>query len=92
LCGRPGEAAITINYMGHVGVSRVIVPRATQSATTVQPPANNQIDELVWAKLRKLGLRASDLCDDATFLRRLHLDAEGAVRCSFGLVHVYLQI
>ena len=35
--------------------------------------------KLVWTKLQKLGLRASDLCDDATFLRRLHLDAIGTL-------------
>lgn len=81
---RPGEAAITINYMGHVGAARVIVPRETAATTSspaldAHPPMNNQIDELVWNKLQKLGLRASDLCDDATFLRRLHLDAIGTL-------------
>ncbi len=76
---RPGEAAITINYMGQVGVSRVIVVRAGLGSTFEPPPANNEIDHLVWSKLQKLGLRASELCDDATFLRRLYLDAIGTL-------------
>jgi hypothetical protein len=75
----PGEAAITINYMGQVGVSRVFVPRATLGFTFERPPANNQIDDLVWSKLERLGLSASELCDDATFLRRLYLDAIGTL-------------
>lgn len=76
---RPGEAAVTINYMGHVGVSRVIVPRETVADATADFPSTNEIDRLVGVKLQKLGLRASDLCDDATFLRRLHLDAIGTL-------------
>jgi hypothetical protein len=75
----PGEAAITINYMGQVGASRVLVPRASVPQPYPAVPSNNSIDELVWQKLRKLGIAPSDLADDATFLRRLYLDAIGTL-------------
>ena len=41
------------------------------------PRANNFIDELVFKKLKQLGLPPSDLCDDATFLRRVTIDIAG---------------
>lgn len=75
----PGEAAVTINYMGHVGATRVLVPRPSVPEPYPDVPANNHIDELVWLKLRKLGITPSELADDATFLRRLHLDSIGTL-------------
>ena len=39
----------------------------------------NYIDELVDAKLRKLRIAPSGLCDDATFLRRAYLDITGTL-------------
>ena len=41
------------------------------------PPEKNYIDELVFGKLRKLGLPASQPCDDSTFLRRVTIDIAG---------------
>jgi hypothetical protein len=80
----PGEAAITVQYMGQVAAVRVLIPRpsnpnAIESAATAAWPVNNEIDRLVWAKLRKMGIEPSGLSDDATFLRRLHLDAIGTL-------------
>lgn len=42
-----------------------------------QPPANNFIDELVAKKLQRTKTLSSDLCSDAEFLRRIHLDLTG---------------
>jgi hypothetical protein len=75
----PGEAAITINYMGHVGCVHFQVPRAKGTGPYPHLPANNQIDELVWAKLRKLAILPSPLAGDPAFLRRLYLDASGTL-------------
>ena len=76
-----GEAAITVQYMGQVAAVRVLVPRPNSvKATETTPwPTNNSIDELVWAKLRKMGIEPSGIADDATFLRRLYLDAIGSL-------------
>ena len=37
------------------------------------------IDELVFAKLQKLGIPPSELCSDQEFLRRVYLDAIGTL-------------
>lgn len=40
---------------------------------------NNFIDRLAAAKFREIGISPSPLCDDATFLRRVYLDAVGTL-------------
>lgn len=75
----PGEAAITINYMGHVTSTRVTVPRQSFPDPYPKIPANTRIDTLVWTKLQRMGIVPSGLTDDATFLRRLHLDTIGTL-------------
>ena len=42
--------------------------------TWTPTPTPTRIDELVVAKLRKLGIVPSGLCTDAEFLRRVYLD------------------
>lgn len=79
-CGeQSGEAAITVNYMGKVGVVRIQRPRATATNFLATYPVHNRIDELVWNKLDRMGLAPSEICDDATFLRRLYLDVIGTL-------------
>ena len=41
------------------------------------PAPRNFIDELVFAKLKQIGMPPSPICDDATFLRRVTLDIAG---------------
>ncbi|OYV77966.1 MAG: hypothetical protein B7Z73_19930, partial [Planctomycetia bacterium 21-64-5] len=41
------------------------------------PPAKNFIDELVFKKLKTLGVPPSAVCDDATFIRRVSIDLSG---------------
>ena len=77
----PGEAAITVQYMGQVAAVRVLVPRPT-TTTLAKPtewPANNDVDRLVWAKLQKMQIEPSGVADDATFFRRLFLDTIGTL-------------
>ncbi|HWB07649.1 MAG TPA: DUF1549 and DUF1553 domain-containing protein [Pirellulales bacterium] len=80
----PGEAAITVNYMGLVAAVQILVPRPSAPDSDPYPSirANNRIDELVWEKLRNLGIVPSGLADDATFLRRLYLDTLGTLPTS----------
>jgi len=75
----PGEAAITINYMGKVIASRVLIPRQTQQHALKQLPIANQIDTLVGQKLKTLGLQPSAPADDNLFLRRLYLTTIGTL-------------
>lgn len=86
----PGEAAVTVNYMGQVGVTRILVPRPTAAGPFPETPVHNPIDEFVWKKLRKLGITPSELADDTTFLRRLYIDAIGTLPTP-GEVQVFLD-
>ena len=73
----PGEAGITINYMGQVAAVHIQVPRPDRPAAYPRLNTHNPIDQLVWKKLEKMGILASPICDDATFLRRASLDTIG---------------
>src|SRR5207244_2834142 len=42
-------------------------------------PENNYVDTLVHAKLKKLRMTPSELCNDETFLRRVFLDVVGSL-------------
>ncbi len=78
----PGQAAITVNYMGHIRAVEMQVPRPGLARPYPQQPVNNAIDPLVWAKLEKMGILPSELADDATFLRRAYLDTIGTLPTS----------
>jgi Protein of unknown function (DUF1549) len=75
----PGEAAVTVNYMGQVAAVHILVPRPTVPQPYPPLVAHNRIDELVGAKLRDMGIVPSELADDATFLRRVYLDTLGTL-------------
>ncbi|MBI3837498.1 MAG: DUF1553 domain-containing protein [Planctomycetia bacterium] len=75
----PGQAAITVNYLGHVAAVEIQVPRPGAPQPYPKQPVNNQIDQLVWTRLEKMGIVPSELVDDATFLRRAYLDAIGTL-------------
>lgn len=75
----PGEAAITARFENNFATCEVTIPLDGEVPADVyaELPRYNYIDDLVWAKLQKLGLTPSAQADDATFLRRAHLDAIG---------------
>lgn len=73
----PGDAAILVRYMGHVTTCRVTLPQP--HAKFARPPEHNFIDKTVWNKLAELNVQPSDLCNDATFLRRAFLDTIGTL-------------
>jgi hypothetical protein len=77
----PGEAVVVARYMGLVDVSRVTIPadEVLPSSFYTSLPANNFIDRLAYDRFAKLGLKPSDLCDDAEFLRRASLDVTGTL-------------
>jgi hypothetical protein len=70
-----GSVAVMARYQGQVDVFRGTVPLGVP--TNNLPPAKNYVDELVFAKLKALGLPSSQICDDATFLRRVTVDLTG---------------
>ncbi|MCA9074599.1 MAG: DUF1549 domain-containing protein [Planctomycetaceae bacterium] len=75
--GARGEAFIMARYSTHTVVSQYIVLPADLEYEELPVEPVNYIDELVADKLRKLRLHPSDICDDATFLRRVTVDLTG---------------
>lgn len=91
--GKRGLAAVTVRYLDFVeSVYFTVIhpqpgfaaawdaamarePQPDKSSGTQTPAA--YVDKLVNAKLRELQFVPSELCDDATFLRRIHLDLTG---------------
>jgi hypothetical protein len=74
-----GEAAITARFVDQFAVCRVLIPLPgkVEPAVYDKLPRHNFIDGLVWAKLKQLGLTASEGAADATFHRRAYLDVIG---------------
>ena len=75
--GQKGDTYVFARFNRFVVGSEVIVLPADTDKSWIQPPVHNYIDELVYARLQKLRLQPSELCDDETFLRRASLDLAG---------------
>jgi len=70
-----GEVAVMARYQGQVSTFRATIPLGAEVSHL--PPKRNFIDEAVFNKLELLGIPPSELCDDATFLRRVSIDITG---------------
>ena len=77
---QPGDVAVMIRYQAKVAVFRATIPLG--APVTNLPPARNFIDEAVFQKLRTIGMPASEICDDSTFVRRVTLDVTGRLPTS----------
>ena len=75
--GGGGLATILARGLGSVAASQigVILNRASPDFPKVAP--NNFIDELVYAKLKKLNVRPAAVCTDREFVRRVFFDTIG---------------
>ncbi len=75
----PGETAILARYMTHIAICRVALPLAgsVPDEAYAKLPIHNKIDELVWKKLKVLGMQPSLTASDAKFQRRAYLRAIG---------------
>eukprot|EP00913_Durusdinium_trenchii_P010908 g10237.t1 len=74
---RRGESPILARYDGHYAATIMTVMGNRKGFSWAQPPANNFIDELVAAKLKRTKTLQSELCTDAEFIRRVYLDLTG---------------
>src|SRR6185436_12190770 len=72
---QPGDVAVMVRYQGKVTTFRATIPLGAPVDNL--PTAKNFIDELVFKKLKTIGMPASPLCDDATFIRRVTIDIAG---------------
>jgi len=77
----PGQTAIMARYMNLIAVCSVAIPLEGSVADEFYEglPRNNFIDDLVWQKLKSLGITPSNPVDDAKFMRRAHIDIIGQV-------------
>ncbi len=72
---QPGDVAVMVRYQGYASVFRGTIPLGAPIEKI--PPVRNFIDELVFKKLKIVGMPPSEPCDDATFLRRVSIDVAG---------------
>lgn len=71
----PGRVAIMVRYQGKIAVFTASVPLGAE--VTQLPAVKNFVDKHVFANLQEIGIPPSEVCDDATFLRRASLDITG---------------
>lgn len=76
-----GEAAVMARYEGNFALMRVSMPLAGDVPESYYAglPRANYIDDHVWGSMKRLGLKASEPCTDATYLRRVTIDIAGRV-------------
>ena len=72
-----GESAIVVRYLEHVQTCFLTFVKDVPGFAWNPPPANNFIDDHVYAKLLQLKFEPSALCTDEEFLRRVYLDLIG---------------
>lgn len=73
-----GDTAVVVFYDNGIAPVSVLLPVSDKVGPKYPAvPTPTKVDELVVAKLRKLGVVPSDLCTDAEFLRRVSLDMTG---------------
>ena len=74
-----GDSHIVAFYDNGVVPVPVMLPVSDPAAYPKVVAAKNKVDELVNAKLRKVGIVPSPLCSDSEFLRRASLDVTGTL-------------
>ncbi len=74
-----GETAVLARYLDRQAVVRLAFVPARPGFTWIDVPEANYIDRLVFAKLRALRMRPSELTTDSVFLRRVYLDTLGVL-------------
>ncbi len=75
-----GDTHIIAFYDNGVASVAAILPVSDQLGPNYPPiPASTKVDELILAKLQKVGIVPSELCTDAEFLRRASIDLCGTL-------------
>ena len=74
-----GETTVLVRFLGEQVPVRLAFTPERKDFAWGNPPAANFVDEHVFKKLHTLRMNPAGLCDDATFLRRAHLDLLGIV-------------
>lgn len=75
--GAPGEAFVMARFATFTEGIPVIVVPSDGGPEFHEPEAFNDVDRVVYQKLRKLRITPSEVCTDERFLRRAYLDLTG---------------
>jgi hypothetical protein len=71
---QPGEVAILCRYLDQLQAVRLTYLEPKKGFAWKAPPEHNYVDRHVFAKLKMLSIRPSELCGDEEFIRRACLD------------------
>jgi len=74
---RRGEMAVLVRYEGLYAAREVVVMGDRTGFEFAAMPEHNFVDRHINAKLERMKINPSDLCNDAEFLRRVSLDLTG---------------
>ncbi|MBL6766266.1 MAG: DUF1549 domain-containing protein [Verrucomicrobiae bacterium] len=74
---RRGEAALLARFEGAYAATTLTVMGDRSGFIWSEPESWTEIDRLVAAKWKRMKILPSGLCDDAEFIRRIHLDLTG---------------
>ncbi|MBI1916416.1 MAG: DUF1553 domain-containing protein [Planctomycetes bacterium] len=74
---RRGELALMARFEGSYAATTLVVMGDRSGYAWKPAPEHSYIDSLVYEKLRQVKVLPSDLCSDAEFVRRVHLDLIG---------------
>jgi hypothetical protein len=72
---QPGDVAVMVRYQAKVAVFNATIPLGAPVDSL--PTPNNFIDEIVFKKLKTVGMPPSELSADDTFIRRVTIDIAG---------------
>ncbi|MBP85966.1 MAG: S-layer protein [Planctomycetaceae bacterium] len=77
----PGEASIMARFMNVIATCNVAIPLEGEVPNELYEnlPRKNFIDDLVWQKLKSLGITPSEPVDDVKFMRRVYIDIIGTL-------------
>ncbi len=74
---RRGEATMLARFEGAYSASTIVSMGDRGGFVWAEPEAFNDIDKLVYEKLKRVKIQPSELCTDADFVRRVHIDVTG---------------
>jgi hypothetical protein len=74
---RAGETAVMVRTLGKAVAARIAVVEKPPMDFYPEVPRNNFVDELIFAKLKRLNIVPSELSSDEEFIRRVYLDTIG---------------
>src|SRR5262245_39196511 len=74
-----GQSTVLVRYLTKQLAVRLAFLPGQPGFVWSAPEPVNYVDRLTFAQLRKLRMNPSEICDDATFVRRSFLDATGVL-------------